>query len=830
MNTSEYDFETPFADQQLSTVKYTDMETNGNQTAFSNFISPFQSTFHEEEQNQASPFADEYLELLSELEDGEFQESLYELANEMEDSWGSNISNELAMGSQFVPYAFKQGRAYYTPILRESDRLFEIVAEHFSGNDLGDHGEVDVELFFETLELNNEDLSPIQEQFLGGLVKKVKSVVKKGVDLAKKGIRFAGKFMPINLVLKKLKRLVRPLLEKVLKSLIGRLPSSLRPHARTLAKKFLKLENADDNTSSLNHFESLELEFDTTVSQLLFTSDENESDMHLNEYENSFENLVRSEGYEEEMGGGYSLEAAKDTLVNELKNLGADEDPTPVIERFLPVAIMALKPVIKLAISTIGRKKIINFLASFLSGLIKKYVPSSVSKPLAARIVDLGMRAIGFEVAETTSPDLAYEALANTIDETIEDLNSLDSNLIGDQDELAMHLYESFEKAAANNFPPNYIRPNLRLTKVDGMWVSMPRKNPMKVYKKFTNVFEVLIDQKLSKAIKTYRSVPLANFLRDKYGLEVNNGIKAKVHIYELGRGGRLSLISKFENLPGLNPRIPRAWVQLLPLTKEVSQLLLKEGGLGSNFHKKSLTSRYHAKPGQRFYFLDIEGARLRLPQNKAKHIKSVNPGPKQIESRSADVQAVLNFNKSQININYFFSEEDAKNLVERINKNDVLGTATTIKKSIKNILNTILKNHISDKVKIIHESIPEMYLEAEDVDHDHFINLKDLGRNIGKDVVSKIIKELTETIALKAYESVVTFLKSRPKTFIDVQNQPQDGVTLSISWKNVSGMSIIKTAISAIKGKGSLPNLGDLKLPNFTNPDIEIKAGKIFE
>ena len=199
MNTTEYDFETPFVDQQLRTEATMDTETNGKQYVFNNLISPFQSTFQEGEHQQKSQYADEYLELLSELEDNEFHESLYEVATEMEDSWGSKISNEMAMGTQFVPYALKQGRAYYAPMLRESDRLLDAVAEHFSGNDLADHGEVDVELFFETLELNNEGLSPIQEQFLGGLVKKVKSVVKKGVDIAKKGIRFAGKFLPMNL-------------------------------------------------------------------------------------------------------------------------------------------------------------------------------------------------------------------------------------------------------------------------------------------------------------------------------------------------------------------------------------------------------------------------------------------------------------------------------------------------------------------------------------------------------------------------------------------------------------------------------------------------------
>ncbi len=80
--------------------------------------------------------------------------------------------------------------------------------------------------------------------------------------------------------------------------------------------------------------------------------------------------------------------------------------------------------------------------------------------------------------------------------------------------------------------------------------------------------------------------------------------------------------------------------------------------------------------PGQRYYYLEIEGARLRIPpvnRSKHKHADNKHAGTG-IESRSADIQAVINFIKSEIKLNYYFSEEDAKAVVEKLNSNDFQG------------------------------------------------------------------------------------------------------------------------------------------------------------
>ena len=75
--------------------------------------------------------------------------------------------------------------------------------------------------------------------------------------------------------MKKIKALIKPLLNKVLKFAIGKLPKNLQPHARTLAKKFLNIEvefeNVNPDSQSENGLEGIQSELDNHLTQLLFT-------------------------------------------------------------------------------------------------------------------------------------------------------------------------------------------------------------------------------------------------------------------------------------------------------------------------------------------------------------------------------------------------------------------------------------------------------------------------------------------------------------------------------------------------------------------------------
>jgi hypothetical protein len=831
-------YETPFADIPLLREHPEQHESPG--TFFSNYFqeveSPFSRTYEAVSSNSTVTQAgEEYVNLLSELNDSEFGETIYELANELEDTWRNKVSNEIAMGSNYIPFATQQAREYFAPLISEAESMIDRVSEHFSGNNFSDQSEAAIESFFDNYEFNHAQYTPAQEQFFGKIFNKVKSVVKKGIDLAKKGISAVGKLLPINFILKKIKGLIKPLLDKVLKFAIGKLPQKLQPYAQTLAKKFLNFETDNENngavTQSEDELESVQTELDNYIAQLVFSPTEPEAENLVMNYESAYENIERISNYETGYSNIPSLDVARQQFIDELKNLQQGESPAPAIERFLPAAILALQPIIKMAISLIGRQKIINFLAGLLAKLVSKYVPADVAQPLAASIIDVGMSAIGFEVHETGKTDLAYEAIANTIEETVQNMNSLNEASLNDSEDLSMHLLEAFEQAAANNFPPQYIKEELRPSKQKAVWVGMPRNTPVKLYKKFTHVYDITIEPQTANAVTAFRSLPLANFLRDKYGLDTSKPIKAKVHLYEAKKGTRLSLISKFEKLPGLNARQPKAWVQLLPLTKKAASLLLKEPSLGVDPAAKNLSTRFRTRAGHRFYYLEIDGARLRIPQvNRSKHNHQDNGHPlSATESRSADIQAVINFIKSEIQINYFFSEEDAKSVVEKLNRNDFLGAALSIRQSVKNVLNDILIKNIDSKVKIVHEAVPELYLENIKDQQEQFAPLAALGKMAGKEIISGLIEKLVDKISTLAYEALVNFFKARAAEFKEAQARPQDGVTVKITWSNIPGMTTIRAVINAIRGNLSIGNLTDLTLPSFSIPDIKIEADKKF-
>lgn len=829
-------YETPFADMPV--VRETPASAAPADNFYSNYIqevqSPFSRTYEAVSSSTAlTPAGEEFVQFLGELNDSEFNETLYELANELEDTWQTKISSETAMGSNYIPFATQKAREYFAPLVRESHAMIDKISEHFSGNNLADHSEAAIESYFSNLEFDHRQFTPVQEQFLGGVFNKIKNVVKKGVDLAKKGISVVGKLMPINLVLKKLRGLVDPLLKKVLQFAIGKLPKNLQPHAQTLAKKFLNLETSDEasgDTGTAGEIDAVQTELDNHIAQLVFSPGDSEAEELVMNYETSFENIERSNSYETGYATVPDLNAARQQFIDELKNLQAGESPAPAIERFLPAAILALQPVIKMALTIIGRQKVINFLAGLLAKLVGKYVPSNVAQPLAASIIDVGMSAIGFEVHEMQKPDLAYEAIANTVEETIRNMNDVNEATLGNNEDLTMHLLEAFEKAAADNFPAQYIREELRPSKQAGSWIQMPRSGPAHFYKKYTRVFDVTIDPQAAQSVTIFRGLPLANFLRDKYGLDITRPIQAKVHLYEATSTTRLSRISKFENLPGLNNKQPRAWVQLNPLTKEAASLLLKEPGLGKDIAPADVATRFKVAPGQRFYFLEIPGARLRIPpvsHSKYKRVEQEQSAA--IESRSGDVQGVINFVKSEITLNYYFSEEDAKSVTERLNRNDSLGVALTIRHSLKNVLQQMLQKNISTKVKIIHEAIPELYLEQYDGLQEQF-SFSDLGKLAGKGIITRLVQQLVEKISKVAYDALGAYFKARAAEFREAQAQPQDGVTIKIKWTNVKGMSAIRALINAIRGKFSMGSLSGLAIPGFSAPKIEVVADKKFD
>jgi hypothetical protein len=310
----------------------------------------------------------------------------------------------------------------------------------------------------------------------------------------------------------------------------------------------------------------------------------------------------------------------------------------------------------------------------------------------------------------------------------------------------------------------------------------------------------------------TFRNLPLTNFLRDQFGLDPSRPIQARVHLFEATEGTKLTQISRHENLPGFGPSHPYSWIQLHPLSTESSALLLNEPALGKDFPAKFTTKRYHIAVGQRFYFLEINGARLRMGPSKGKDKPA----------HSDDIRGVLNFVKSSISINYYFSEEQAKSVVEKLNQNDFLGAASAVRHSVKEVLHSMLVGNVSEKVQIIHEAFPEMFLE----------NYSDPQENLlgsGKTILTALVENLVNKLAGKAFDEIRDYFRSRAAEFKQAQAEPQDGVTIKVLWSNVPGLATLKTLLSAIRGNLSF-NPAMLSFPGLTKPEILVKAGKHFD
>src|SRR5438045_3159026 len=109
-------YETPFADIPV-TKEHADQNIS-SEDFFANFSqeveSPFLRTYEATSvSNAVTEAGEEYTDLLSELNDTEFNETIYELVNEVEDTWRNKVSNEVAMGSNYIPFATQQARDYF---------------------------------------------------------------------------------------------------------------------------------------------------------------------------------------------------------------------------------------------------------------------------------------------------------------------------------------------------------------------------------------------------------------------------------------------------------------------------------------------------------------------------------------------------------------------------------------------------------------------------------------------------------------------------------------------------------------------------------------------
>ncbi|MDP8927628.1 MAG: hypothetical protein M3O70_03380, partial [Actinomycetota bacterium] len=347
--------------------------------------------------------------LAAEFEDDEFTEALEVLVHE---AAGRHLRSSVAWSheGEAASLAAADVEQWLEAIAADADHRLAQLGEHFGDRPVDSVTEAELDAFLGMeLERSLPD-GPLnaQEFFFKKLWKKAKKVVRGAAKLAKKGIKAVTKLLPVGRIFAVLRRLVRPLLKRVLSRAIGKLPAPLRPAATRLASKFLggsrraRRREAEFETDEIPDVADLAAEFDEAVAGAILVPDDASMEALLGEFE-AAEPVDRGHSVDE-------LAAARQRLAHQLVEAEPGRPPIPEMEQFIP-AVMAAMPLIRLGVRVIGRERIVKKLAGLLASLTKDMVGPQIARPLSRHIADAGLRLLGLEAERTEDGMLAAEAL-----------------------------------------------------------------------------------------------------------------------------------------------------------------------------------------------------------------------------------------------------------------------------------------------------------------------------------------------------------------------------------------------------------------------------------
>jgi hypothetical protein len=687
--------------------------------------SPFPSVYEMETDSRTiDPHDEEVLEFLNELDDDEFDAALLELLtaaetlyqDRLDHEYGDVVSRRIAVQRQF--------EAYTHPVVRALEGFLDELSHELEQHDLDRMTVQEFNHLVDQFDTPQTPVPPEFDQFIGRARRKAKAAVKRAVHTAKRqatsaakrgaqAARAAGKAAlkgakaltgaaAVQQVLKRLRRLVPPLLKQVLNQAINRLPAQYRPIARQLKTQLFRskaLKEAESLEGLLPEWEddaiqdisTIQQELDARIAYLIYGDDEVEQEAVIAEYEARADRITAENPLDD-------LDRARQRFINEIIQLDDGEDASPLVENFVP----ALLPALRIGIRLAGRPGVIRFLAKHVAPLIRRFT-GKYTVPLSQAIVDAGLRLIHLEASVEDEIQAAGSAVAATVEETVHQIAALPDYVLDDETLLEGFVLEAFEAAAAANLPqvlPEVVyeeRPELReTTRLKGTWVMGPRWKA-KRFKKFTQIPKVRISPQMARAIKTFRRQPLSAHLRNRLRLPAGRNLEAKVHLYEAIPGTSLSQIVQHETtVPGLGAGSD---FQLHPLTPEAAGLLLGEPGLGRAVPDKYLDEPTLPAVGQRFYYLEIEEARPRAAAMRA------NPGA---AGRSSQLALTLDFPADSIRTQIFLSEAEAQTLASKLRQRAPVGRILARLKAVfEPGLQAALGTGRHAGVRIIHGAIP---------------------------------------------------------------------------------------------------------------------------
>jgi hypothetical protein len=752
-------------------------------------VSPFLSVYEMEGQEEGEDSDRAALaEFLSEIHDREFDEALLEVMHEaatlVEDQFAAEVGGPRMREARNIENLLQ---AHLAPLAEEIEHTLDTLQRELEGRDLSVLRDSEVDAIAESY-VPSRTLSPAFENFGFGILKKVGKAVVKGARAASK---VAGGFV-LGKFISAIKKLAPILLRQVVSLAINKLPVQYQPLARKVAEKLgLAKETEEENEGdtvidAMEDVGRIQSEFDQRIAELVFARDEMEQELLVAE--------AAVEAREPLTSPLNELDWARERFVRELMQLEAGQDPAPIVERFIPVALL---PALKLGLKVIGRKKVVNYLAKFVAKLIARLVGKEHARPLSRALVDAGLRIIHLEANPEDEMRAAGDAVAATVEETVQKVASLPEEVLEDEELLEAYVLEAFEEAASVNLPDILSEevyeknPGLREAEhFKSAWVRRPLRGP-KRYKKCTRIFDVSVTPHVAQAITIFDGYTLAEFLRDCLGLSPGRPIKARVHLYEAIPGTSPPLVCWHERgIPGLGTAGRAAWSQLHPLTPIAAGLLCGAPGLGRDVPPKYWTNRHPLFVGQRLYALEIPGVR---PQTI--------PGPKGriVVRQPSALNLTLDFPRNQIRLGIFFSETEAQQIAAKIRERGRTGMAWRLmRRKVREGLARAFST--ADRIKVIRATVPAGVMEASPLNSLPPIAVDWIERRVGT--------------ALR--KSLVTFLRERSREFVTATEQPQDGVTLAVTIANLPGLGLLQ---KALLGKAiDLRSLQALKdVPNAT-------------
>lgn len=742
--------------------------------------SPFVAGEAAQSEAAATPEIAGLAEIAAELKDSEFRDSLEELANEALEANAGELSGEYGDRETRDSHAERLLNEHFRPLNVQADAVLERFFEHLEGAETESVTEGELDRIASEVLASEQPRSPAAEQFLGGLVRKVKKLASGAVTLAKRGIEGAAKLagkglsalgkLALGPLLAPLKLLAKFLLRHVVRFALGHLPPALQPIARRLSDKLLQAmgETAQNEIEDHEQTENevvpagadvarLEHEFDVQAAQLLLSPEGAET-----------EQLVESYGESGARGPLADLDAAREQFARELNALTPEARIQPMMEQFAPALLW---PAAKTAITLLGRPKLVNFLGGLLGKLIRPMVGANVTNLLAPSIADAGLRIFGLEASEQEAAQnpraAATEALAATVEETVNAVAELPPHVFENDTLFECAVREAFETAASTYFPGALIKPELRETEDgNGRWQRAPTHSHRKRYTRYTESVPVTITPRVAAGVTTFGGATLNDHLRDRMDVPAGRPLKTRMRLYQVLPGTTAAAIARAEGFRAQD---------LHPLTAQAAGALLGPasalgGHLGAGAAVTTTPASYLATPHrlhvrQRLYYLEPPNGRHRRP-----HVR-LSRSEMQLDLRSGEIHVWLYLSEKLCQL-------VAAELARPGNASGAFRLMQPLLRRPADMLQAVLhKRHLPSSLRILGEAP----------------NLENEVRPWLEHASRSMSAKLTGWVS----QQVAQFLRNHSDEFRKATASHHDGVTLRITMTRVPGLETLRAAAS---------------------------------